>query len=334
MKLSRFWRRVILVAAFAIAIPVALIVQTSFNLTGYECKADDEIPKDERGELEQAGLKFVQAVASKRSDDAYAMMTAHARETVTVDAIKGFVEQVQGLELTGALKVDHAYLVEVDNFIGKSLRTTCSLSRHEDDWIAVATPGPKQAYVLVRGDSTNNAWTFILRLAPDQGWHVEHAQFQMTAAAGKGVEDVWALAREQRDRDHHFNAVLLYILASELAQRGPNFQLGMLSKIRSEMAKLQVPSELQGNAPFTWRFGSSEYKIRKVAVTGIGGKLYLDIMQEILPWTDDTEADRENRKLMNEFKQAFPEYREAFELTVAAWEVGGSKGYRTSDDAP
>jgi hypothetical protein len=334
MKLSRFWRRVILVAAFAVAISVALLVQWSFNLTRYECEADGEIAQDERGDLEQVGLRFVQAVVSNRPDDAYAMMTAHARETVTSDAIKGFVEQVQSLKLSNGLKVDHAYLVEVHNFIGKSLRTTCNLSSRKDDWIAVATPGPKQAYVLVHGDSTNNGWTFILWLVPDQGWQVEHAQFQMTAAAGKGAEDVWALAREQRDRNHPFNAVLLYALASELAQRGPNFQLGILPKIGSEMSKLPMPSELQGNAPFTWRFGSSEYKIRKVTVTGIGGKLYIDIMQEIPPWTDDTEADRENRKLINEFKQAVPEHKDVFELTVTAWESGRTRGYRTGDDAP
>jgi hypothetical protein len=99
------------------------------------------------------------------------------------------------------------------------------------------------------------------------------------------------------------------------------------------MSKLQVPRELQKRTPFTWQFGSSVFRITNVTVVGIDGKLYLDITQEIPSWSDDGEADLQNRKLMTEFKQAFPEYKDAFALTVAARESGGAKSFRTGDDS-
>jgi hypothetical protein len=110
-------------------------------------------------------------------------------------------------------------------------------------------------------------------------------------------------------------------------------QLGFLPEIRGEMASLPVPKLLRGQPPFSWRFGESSFEVSNVGPVGIGGKVYLIITHLLGQWQDDKTVDQKNRELMAGFKQAFPEYADAFAgLIVEAREKAGVRGYRTGDD--
>ena len=144
---------------------------------------------------------------------------------------------------------------------------------------------------------------------------------------------MWDLARSEQQTKHDFNAAVLYQTASQLAYRGPNFQLGIYSEIQKEILKLQLPPELQGQPPFVWKFGGDEYKVLNVGPIGVGGKIYLMVTQEIAPWGADQEADQRNRALIADFERAVPEYSSAFAgLVVGAKESGGNRIFRTVDD--
>lgn len=123
--------------------------------------------------------------------------------------------------------------------------------------------------------------------------------------------------------------------ANQLAFRGPDFQLGIEPEIKKEMSSLQVPSELQGNPPFAWKFADDNFKILTVGPIGVGGKIYLTINQEVAPWAADQEADKRNRALISDFISTVPEYTNAFAgLVVGAIEAGGHRGFRTVYENP
>ena len=138
-------------------------------------------------------------------------------------------------------------------------------------------------------------------------------------------------ARRARSRPQVQSAIL-YATANQLAYRGPNFSLGISQEIRRESEDLDLPTEIQGPAPFTWQFGNGTYKVLNISPIGVGGKIYLTITQETEPWPDDQAPERHNQALIAEFRQAFPEYAAVFAgLVVGAREPGGNRIYRTVD---
>jgi hypothetical protein len=202
-------------------------------------------------------------------------------------------------------------------------------------WVAVtARPGVEQAHVVVEAQTLNNGWAFSIWLIREsEEWRVQYFQVGTISIAGKSAEDLWTLARSEKQRQHDFNAFVLYATALQLAWRGPNLQLGILQDLRGEMASLRVPNRLQGQPPFLWRFDEESFEVSNVGPIGIGGKVYLIITHHPEVWPDDKAVDQRNRELMAAFKQAYPEYADVFAgLIVEAREKAGMRSYRTVDD--
>jgi hypothetical protein len=303
------------------------------QLFAAKCSSGDEIPAEDRAALAEVGLRFVTAVVASNPEGAYGVLSTKGKQALPADRFLAIIRQsVEPMGPFGNLHVAQTHLVKITGGIGDQ-RVICGGLGRPEDWVAVAVESiPKQAYVLVEGETKNNGWAFVLWLVPEQDWRVQHFQFTSTEMVGKSAEDLWRLARDEQGRDHHFNATVLYQAAAQLAYRGPNFQLGIQPEIQREMAKLQPPPELQGQMPLTWQFGSSTFNVLHVGQIGVGGKIYLTIAHEILPWGQDAEADQRNHELIREFRRAFPEYSPVFAgLVVAAHEKGGTRGYRTVD---
>jgi len=217
---------------------------------------------------------------------------------------------------------------------GPSVRVICGSLERPEDWESVAAkPIPEQAHLLFEAETRNNGWTFALWLIPEPDWRIEYFHLTGSSIVGKTAHDIWNLARGEQQLNHNFNAEILYQAALQLVYRGPNFQLGIQEEIKKEASKLQVPIELQGQAPFTWHFGGHTFRILNVGPIGVGGKVYLMINHEISPWDADQEADQQNRALISDFARSIPEYRNVFAgLVVGAIERGGHRGFRTIDE--
>jgi len=175
---------------------------------------------------------------------------------------------------------------------------------------------------------------FVIWLSRERGdWHILYSHFATEKMVGKSAEDLQMMAQLQHQAHRDFNAYILYAAALQLADRGPNFQLGSQPEIQKGIAEVEVPRELRGQPPFAWSFGKSSFKILNVAALGVSGKIYLLIDHEIEPWVDNQDADRKNHDLMVNFATAYPEYRDAFAgLVVRAHERGGNRGWGTVDE--
>lgn len=324
---------VVVVLAVAVSVGVPLPWPFQFvQLTAADCKTDDEISAEDRAMLDKTALGFVHTLLGANPETGYPMTSAAAQQAVSREQFLMIVRQAtQSMGPLTDVRVTQAHLATVT--MGQSNMVICgSLGRPEEKVVVAANPGSKHAHLLVEGEGKNNGWVFVLWFVPEPEWRVQY--FHVTAASmvGRSARDVWTLARDEQQRGHKFNTAVLYATATQLAYRGPNFALGILQEIQREAESLEVPPEIQGPPPFTWKFANGTYKILNVSPLGVGGKIYLTITQETDPWPDDQAPDRHNRALIAEFRRVFPEYATVFAgLVVAAREPGGNRIFRTVD---
>jgi hypothetical protein len=320
-----------------LAVSLCLLVVTrkaSSQLFTAGCKADDEISTKDRESVGQVALKFVQDALGPNSSDAFAAFTADAKESVPLEQfVSGFQNSIKPMGPFKDLRVAHTYVPRVMGGTQEQ-RVVCGSLSSPETWVAVnARPGPAEAYVIVEGDTVNNTNAFVVWLIPEQGnWRVQYVQFATTTMVGKSADDLRKMAAIENEKQHNFNAFILYAAALQLADRGPFFQLGIKPEIEKAIGNVQRPPILQGKAPFVWNFDKLTFRVLNVGPIGIGGKIYLLVAHEIEPWSEDKEADRKNRDLIVAFAKAYPEYKEAFAgLVVRAHERGGNRGFGTVD---
>jgi hypothetical protein len=174
----------------------------------------------------------------------------------------------------------------------------------------------------------------VIWLLPEQGnWRVQYFHFVVATMADKSAEDLQTMAELEEQQQHHLNAYLLYAAALQLADRGPNFQLGIRPEIQKGMEQLKVPRDVQGQPPFVWKFGESTFRVLNVGPIGVGGKIYLMVHHEIEPWAENKDAEKKNRELIATFGKSYPEYKSAFAgLVVRAHERAGTRGFGTVEE--
>jgi hypothetical protein len=296
------------------------------------CKSDGEISANDLAAVDKVAIEFVQNALGPNPETAYSTFTAEAKGSVNSEKFVAMFKQ--GVQPNGPyknLRVAHTYLAKVTGGT-REQRVVCGNLSRPEGWVAVnAKPGPAQAHVIVEAQTLNNTWAFVTWLLPEQGiWHVQYTQATVTAMVGKNADDLQQTAESELHENHNFNAYILYAAASQLAARGPFFQLGIQPEIQKSLESLKPPPTLQGQPPFEWQLGKSVFKVLNVGPIGVSQKIYLKIDYEIPPWADDKDADKKNHELISAFSNAYPEYKHAFAgLVVTAHERGGNRGYGT-----
>jgi hypothetical protein len=296
------------------------------------CGTDDEIPAKERAAADQAAMQFVQDALGPDPATAYALFTPDAKMNLTLEKfVTMFKQSVQPMAPFKNLHVAHTYLAKVPGGT-QAQQVICGIISSPKTWVAVtAKPGPTQAHVILEAETLNNSWVFVLWLIPnEEAWLVQYVQALPSGMVGRSSEDLQNMAEAEKQKNHIFNAYILYAAAGQLAARGPFFQLGILPEIQENLSALRVPRELKGPPPFTWQFGQASFKVLNVGALGVNKKIYLKIDQELQPWAADKDADDKNHELISAFAKAFPEYKDVFSgLVVRAHEHGGPRGFGT-----
>jgi hypothetical protein len=144
---------------------------------------------------------------------------------------------------------------------------------------------------------------------------------------------LWELANAQKARGHNFNASLLYAAASQTANRGPNFQMGITQRISEDSFDLDISDDLKGQPPFLWKSSDTTFKVLSFGPISIGGKSYLLVVHKVAPWTTDSQVGEWNKQFLSYLKQRFPEYSEIFAgIVVRAKERGTNRLYGTVEE--
>jgi hypothetical protein len=298
------------------------------------CSHDDEIAAGERAALEQAGLDFAHRVADGDLDGAYGLLAPEAAQSMGRDTVADFLRSIDGYISPFQDPAIRRTLLLTEAEKGGGAMPCGTFDPAEGQVTVKYGKAAKQGYTVIEGKSGNQRWTFILWMIAGPDWRVEHFQVALTTIAGRSATDLLNAARSERDKGHAFNAFVLYDWAGVLAERGPNLQIALQSDVRkeAEASPLQRPQELQGTWPRAWSLAAQRFIIGEIGLYDLDGGLFLKLVQDVGPWTDDADADRHNRDLIQAFAAAFPDYASAFAgLAVFARDVKGNRLYRTVD---
>jgi hypothetical protein len=118
---------------------------------------------------------------------------------------------------------------------------------------------------------------------------------------------------------------MLYIAAQTAAQRGSFYQARMVQYFNRDYGTFTAPELLHGPPPFTWTFGNETFRVNEVQYTGFGtGDVGLIIDYSPPAWSENAEAEAINRRLIEGFVAANPNWRETFDAIVARAAKPGS----------
>lgn len=296
------------------------------------CAADAEVPAAERATLGRAATTFMEALLAGRTAEAYGMMGLQAKARATPQQFANAAPALQKMGPFGALKAEHVYLIKTG---GPLPSMVCGKPGASDAWVRVRTSGaPRQAYVLMSGLARDAHVAINVRLEPEgETWKVLDFALNGDSTAGRDARQFLALGRAQAGAGHAFNAALLLSTARQLAQRGPNLQLGLAEIIEHDIAVLQPPPELSGKPPLTWTLGGTLFQVTGLTAAGMGERYVLMLEQRPTPWPGEVTAERQNRALIEAFLKVHPETREAFDgVLVQSVKPDGSGAARTLYD--
>ena len=145
---------------------------------------------------------------------------------------------------------------------------------------------------------------------------------------GRSANDLLELARKQRAAGHAFNATMLYVGARSLTDWGPEFQPGIARTIDEDSEGFKPPIEFQQNPPMTWKINGMEFKVEKVEILGVDGKIGLAFDLPLTTWVDNEDADKRNHAFLDAFITSHPDFSSVFSFLVAkAQKPDGSGGF-------
>jgi hypothetical protein len=334
-RIRLFWFYILLATIVSPLIGGCQPLSQSIQPFASTCKTDEELAAKERDAVNQLALQFVQDSVGPDPSIAYVSFTSDAKQNVPSDRfVAMFQNAIKPMGPFKDLRVAHTYIAKVTG-ASQEQRVVCGNLSKPSGWVAVnAKPGPAEAHIIVEGQTVNNTVVFAVWLIPEKGnWQVQYVHFAVAGMVGKSAEDLQRMAETEHQKQHDFNAFILYATALQFADRGPFFQLGIRPEIEKGIADVKRPDILQGQPPFNWEFGKSTFKVLNVGAIGVSAKIYLKIEHEIEPWAEDKEAERRNRDLIAAFGSKYSEYKDAFAgLVVRANERGGTRGFGTVDE--
>jgi hypothetical protein len=301
---------------------------------GVKCGEDTHIDATKRTAIDLAAVNFANALFSSNPSSAFDALSKDGQLAIPREKMASIgAALVTQLSPKNAV-VQHSYDIAL---VGKaSGPVVCGddLSKPEKTVLLNLLDLPDQAAVLMAADSINNHLAISITLVPEQGaWKVQGFWVNVSTLAEEDSNQLWQMGRMQAAKGHDFNAALLLSASLQLANRGPDFKLGIVQYIQEDLSNLSVPVEIRGQPPFIWSKGVKDFKVLSYGPIAVGGKIYVNISHEVEPWTNDAQVIGRNKELIAYFKQRFPEYSEVFAGVVArANEKGTNRGYGTVDE--
>ncbi len=295
------------------------------------CAEDNEIDSSTRGAVDAEAMKFLGTLTGPNSSAAYAELSAAGRAAVPRDRFGNAARQVTAEATTGPPAVSRTFLVQ-GVYPAKVLTAVLCGINHGSAETVAAEEAPTEAHVLLTQLIGNAERTFDVWLVTEDGrWKVNGFTVHLSRIAGWDGKALWEQAKQQRAREHMFNAAELYGAASETLNGGWYYQSPDWNDFQKDFGTFTQPPEFQGNWPRKWVLGGRTYPINGVTFMGIGkGQVLLLLVQPSQVWNGDADADRRNRQTLEAFIAAFPEWPETFEaVSVRSMKPDNSTGWGT-----
>lgn len=300
-----------LVAALALFFTGAV----DFGVTLGACQRDGDIDATVRDGSSKAAVAFYTAMLNGDGETSYNALAPEMQKAIPRANFDSMVEQVKARGPFEDLKPAHAYKPSV---MGRAGRSACGGG--DTGVIVNAVPDVAQVHEVLSARTTNNGWALTAWMVQDgEHWRVRSFYTSLESMVGKDAAALFNLAKAQDKAGNAFNARLLYVGAASIAERGPDFELAIRKEIADALAAQTPPADLKGKAPFTWTFDGTAYTVEAITLTAAEEQLGFVVMHRDETWDgkDNAEATERNKRLLDAFKIAHPEYAETFGFIVA-----------------
>lgn len=304
-----------------------------FNAGVSVCRHNEEIDASLRDGATAVARSFFEKLV-KGDLSAYDALSPELQKVMSRASLEAGGKKLIANGLHADLKLQHAYEPVV---VGTSTRVLCE-PLGNNGWISVsALPGAPQIHTVHSTQTPNNDWALTAWLVQTDGkWRVRGFNADLSTMVGYDTAALLRMANAQRDKGHAFSAQMLYAAAQSTINRGPDFQLGVGQDLETAVAAHKPPVELTGEPPFMWRYDGLSFAVEHVSILGIDKKLGLMILHRDPTWDgeDTGKAERRNKRLIDAFVKAHPDYAETFGFLVARLlKPGETSGWGTVFDA-
>src|SRR5579864_3953936 len=213
----------------------------------YSCTEDSDITSNKRGLIESTANNFLQLLLGPNPEKAFELMSEKGRANVTREQLKGEASTILQQVKPQNISLQHTYFIELKGTSPGRVVCARDISK-PDGWESLeAADVPEQAHVTITAKAVNNLMAFTVWLVPEQNsWKVQSYWMNAATMADKDSLKLWQLAQEQRKKGHNFNAALFYAAAAQTANRGPNFQMGIVQSISQDSSTLTMPPDILG----------------------------------------------------------------------------------------
>lgn len=297
------------------------------------CLADDAIDAARRTAANDAARAFFDKLL-KIDPTAGDALSDEAKKRVSPDMLQAMMQTIAANGPYSDLTIAHTYQPTIGGAPG---RITCPGADAATTLSLAALPDTTQVHTLFTAKTRNNDWSLTTwMIEKDKTWRVHAFYVSMASIVGHSASDILSMAEAQAKKGHAFNAYLLYAVARNLADRGPNIDLGLTQDINATLAKHEPPPELKGTPPFTWKLDGMTFPVEFVALVGTDKKLGLTFLHRDPAWDgkDTGKAERRNKRLIDGFVKTHPEYAEVFSyISARILEPGKDTGWGTVFDA-
>ena len=331
MKRSWLW---IALGVLLLAGAYLILPQVRFDLHPFvaTCLRDNEIDTADRQAVQDTASRFVRDLVGQSPQTAYASMTQARRSAISAREFEALATQVHSDASPAPLTIAGAYLVKATPGAGQDAFVPCGLSNPRGvDFVRLGS-APKQAHVILVEPVTNGQQTFAVSLLFESGkWKADGFHTWISEIAGRGGAELWAQAKQQRQRGHLFNATMLYAVASQALDGGPYYHPAAWSEFRKDYQTFTPTPELKGPPPYNWSLGQKTFKISSVSYIGLDDhQVMLIIYQPLVNWLGERDADHRNHELIDAFVAAHPEWIESFDgIVVRSTKPDDNSGYGT-----
>jgi hypothetical protein len=298
------------------------------------CRHNEEIDPALRDGATAAARTFFETLLSGDGEAAYAMLTAETQGKLARAAFDGAMMKTLANGPYADLLVQDTFEPDGADSGGKSL---CTASGNQESISLSALPDATQIHAVFSATTRNNGWAMTAWLVKRaESWRVHAYRVSLASIVGHDADALLAMANAQEKKGNTLSAHMLYGAAKAAADRGPDFQLGIRQEIDAALAEHKTPPELAGEPPYTWRFGEESFEIDKVTLIGVDKRLGLMFMLRDPTWDgrETGKAEKHNKRLIDAFVKAHPQYAETFAFLVArTLEPGKDSGWGTVFDA-
>lgn len=296
------------------------------------CQSNDAIAEDAGTEIGSTALEFMELFARAPMEARRRMSRRGRSATIEREPIERAHASYTSTETVGPPEVTDIHLLRFASGSETGQMTPCDLSGGRAVFVARGgTMASAVALITEELPGSSQRTTSVWLERESDGWRVRAFSFGLSRINGKSSEQLWEEAQHQRQLGHEFNAAMLYVAARGSADRGMFYQPRMMQDFNADYGTFETPELIRGTPPFTWRFGDETYQVTRVEYMGFSsGDVGLIINHAPDAWTEYAEAEAINRRLIDGFIAAHPDWSETFDAVIArAARPGGNEVWGT-----